>query len=177
MQFSETTIPGVTVVDLEPIRDRRGHFARCFCADAFAARGLPTDFPQHSLSFNAVAGTVRGLHFQLPPHGEPKLIRCTRGAIFDVAVDLRPESPTWRQWVGIELSASTGRALYIPPGLAHGFQTLTDETEVLYMMGVRFVPEAARGYRWNDPAFGIDWPLPPTLISERDLSFPDFAGA
>ena len=177
MRFAETPLAGAWAIDPERHFDERGHFARTFDRDAMTARGMEPAVVQCSTSFNTRAGTLRGMHFQADPAGEPKLVRCTRGAVFDAIVDLRPESPTHRRWYGAELSAENGRALYVPPGLAHGFQTLEDASEVLYMMGHAYVPEAARGVRWDDPAFGIDWPAAPAgrVISERDVSYPDYA--
>ena len=172
--FEDTEIPGVIIVDLERIGDDRGFFARSFCAGEFADRGLCTDFVQTNISFNRQRGTLRGMHYQNEPKPEPKLVRCTRGTIFDVAVDLRTESSTFRRWVGKELSADNHRALFLPAGCAHGFVTLTDDTEVSYLMGAAYDPALARGVRWNDPAFAIDWPLQPAVISDRDANFPDF---
>ena len=173
MKFIETPLPGVWVIELEEIGDERGWFARTFDAEEFRARGLNPDVAQCNASFNARRGTLRGMHYQADPHGESKLVRCLRGAIFDVAVDLRPDAETYRDWHGVELSAENRRAFYIPAGLAHGFQTLTDETEVLYQMGNPYVPEAARGVRWDDPAFGIEWPEPAgeRIVSERDRAY------
>lgn len=176
MRFIEAPLAGAWVVEPERLGDERGFFARTFDRDEFAARGMEPAVVQCSTSFNARAGTLRGLHHQSEPHGEPKLVRCTRGAVFDVIVDLRPGSPTHRRWHGVELSAENGRALYVPPGLAHGFQTLEDSSEVLYMMGREYVPEAASGVRWDDPAFGIEWPpAPARVMSERDRDYPDYA--
>jgi len=174
MRFLETPLPGAWVIELEELGDERGWFARTFDSDEFRARGLNPAIVQCNASFNARRGTVRGLHYQADPHGESKLVRCVRGAIFDVAVDLRPRSPTLRGWHGVELSAENRRAYYIPPGLAHGFQTLSDDCEVLYQMGHPHVPEAARGVRWDDPALAIDWPDPggERVVSERDASYP-----
>jgi dTDP-4-dehydrorhamnose 3,5-epimerase len=176
MRFNQTPLPGAWVIELDLLADERGWFARSFDAAEFQARGLDPEVVQCNASFNARAGTVRGMHYQADPHGESKLIRCLRGAIFDVAVDLRPDSPTYRRWHGVELSAENRRALYLPIGLAHGFQTLTDGCEVLYQMGSPYVPDAARGVRWDDPAFGIDWPEAPgeRTISEKDRAYPDF---
>jgi dTDP-4-dehydrorhamnose 3,5-epimerase len=178
MRFIETPLNGAWVIDLDLLGDERGWFARTFDADEFAARGLNPAVMQCNASFNARRGTLRGLHYQAEPHGESKLVRCVRGAIFDVAVDLRSGSPTHRRWHGVQLSAENRRAFYIPPGLAHGFQTLSDDAEVLYQMGNPYVPEAARGVRWDDPAFAIEWPEPdgPRIISERDRAFDDFPG-
>jgi dTDP-4-dehydrorhamnose 3,5-epimerase len=174
MRFIETPLPGAWVLELELIEDERGWFARTFDAEEFRDRGLNPEVVQCNASFNAHRGTLRGLHYQDEPHGESKLVRCVRGAIFDVAVDLRPKSPTLRAWHGVELSAENGRAFYIPAGLAHGFQTLTDGCQVLYEMGHRYVPEAARGVRWDDPAFAIEWPAVDgeRVISEKDRSYP-----
>ncbi len=172
MIFTRTALDGVWQIDLELRTDLRGHFARSFCAVEFAQHGLPAGFVQCNLSFNARRGTLRGLHWQAEPHPEGKLIRCTRGAIFDVAVDLRPGSPTLHRWIGVELTARTGRALFIPAGVAHGFQTLEDETEVFYQMTEFYHGEAARGARWDDPAFAITWALPDPILSERDLTHP-----
>jgi dTDP-4-dehydrorhamnose 3,5-epimerase len=176
MRFIETSLPGAWVIELEKLGDERGWFARTFDAQEFRARGLNPDIVQCNASSNARRDTLRGMHYQAAPHGESKLVRCVRGAIFDVAVDLRPASSTSRRWHGVELSAENRRAFYIPAGLAHGFQTLTDDAEVLYQMGYRYVPEAARGVRWDDPAFGIEWPQPrgERTISEKDRAYPDF---
>ena len=177
MKFTPTPLAGAWLVELEPIADDRGWFARSFDADEFAARGIDAEVVQCNASFNARAGTLRGLHYQREPHGEPKLVRCVRGAIFDVCVDLRPDSDTYCGWYGAELTAENGTMLFIPDGMAHGFQTLVDDSEVLYQMGARYAPESASGVRWDDPAFGIEWPEAPEggrLISERDRSYPDF---
>jgi dTDP-4-dehydrorhamnose 3,5-epimerase len=169
--FDETSVAGAYVVRLEPIVDERGYFATVFDAAEFAARNLVTDFVQCSMSFNTVEGTLRGMHYADPP--EVKLVRCTRGRVLDVALDLRPESPTYRQWAAEELSAANERAMYLPAGVAHGFYTLEDETVVLYQISELYDPSAARGVRWDDPAFGIQWPGVPTVMSERDRSYPD----
>jgi dTDP-4-dehydrorhamnose 3,5-epimerase len=176
MAFAETSLGGVWVIELDRITDERGWFARTFDAEEFKERGLNPAVVQCNASFNARSGTLRGLHYQAEPHGESKLVRCVRGAIFDVAVDLRADSPTRCRWHGVELSAESGRALYIPAGLAHGFQTLTDDCEVIYQMGHRHVPEAARGVRWDDPAFAIEWPPArgERIISARDAGYADF---
>jgi len=175
LRFSEQPVAGVFAVEPEPVEDERGHFARAFCAEEFAARGLDPRVAQCSVSFNRRRGTLRGLHYQSAPHEEAKLVRCIRGAIFDVAVDLRPESPTFRRWVGVELTPANGLALYVPPGVAHGFQTLADESEVWYQISVPYAPDHGRGVRFDDPAFGVEWPEPVTVVSERDRSYPDFA--
>src|SRR2546430_2010268 len=158
MRFIQTSLPGAWVIQLDVLGDERGWFARTFDADEFEARGLNPAVVQGNASFNAHRGTLRGMHYQAEPPGESKLVRCVRGAIFDGSADLRPDSPTSRSWHAVELSAGNGRAFYIPAGLAHGFQTLTDDCEVLYQMGHRYVSGAARGVRWDDPAFGIKWP-------------------
>jgi len=176
MVVSETTLPGVYVVDLDRRQDERGFFARSWCCDEFEAIGLETRMAQCSVSFNLRRGTIRGMHYQEQPYPETKLVRCTMGAIYDVAIDLRPESPTLRQWVAVELTAQNRRALYIPAGFAHGFQTLLDSSEVFYQMSEFYHPDAARAVRWNDPAFGILWPLPKPFLSEKDRAIPDFSG-
>jgi dTDP-4-dehydrorhamnose 3,5-epimerase len=178
MVFRETPLAGVHVVELEPSSDARGSFVRTFDSELFGAHGLERCVAQCSASFNTRAGTLRGMHYQADPHGEAKLVRVTRGAIYDVAVDLRADSPTLAKWFPIELSAGDMRALYVPVGVAHGFQTLQDASEVQYQMAHPYVAEAAGGVRWDDPAFAIDWPTPPSdgrLISERDRSWPDFS--
>jgi dTDP-4-dehydrorhamnose 3,5-epimerase len=172
-----TAVDGVVLIEPERIEDERGFFARTFCAAEFAALGLDARIAQCSVSFNPRRGTLRGLHFQPAPHAEAKLVRCTAGAVLDVAVDLRPQSPTFRRHVALELNARTHLALYVPEGVAHGFQTLTDDTEVLYQISTPYRPEAAAGVRWDDPAFAIAWPLPVTVISSRDRTYPDFGAA
>jgi len=177
VKLIETPLPGAFVVELEPLRDERGWFARTFDARAFAELGLDANVSQCNTSFNERAGTLRGMHFQTTPHGEAKLVRCTRGAVYDVVIDLRPDSPTFRQWFGIELRAGGTASLFAPAAFAHGFQTLEHASEVHYQMGHHYVPEAASGVRWDDPAFAIQWPDPPPggrVISERDASYPDF---
>jgi dTDP-4-dehydrorhamnose 3,5-epimerase len=166
-----TALAGVHLVTPERLADARGSFARTFCADAFAAAGLPTSLVQCSASLNLRRGTLRGLHWQADPHGEGKLVRCTRGVVFDVAVDLRPGSPTWGRWAGWELSAENGHAVFIPPGFAHGFQTLVDASEVFYQMTERYHADLSRGARWDDPAFGIAWPVADPILSPRDAGF------
>jgi len=174
MRFEATKIAGVVLVEAEPHTDARGSFARLHCPDDFAAAGHPFTPAQTSLSRNPRRGTLRGMHHQPAPHAEVKLVRCVRGAIFDVAVDLRPASPTHRQWVARELSADNLSAILIPEGVAHGFLTLTDGADVLYQIAPRFEPGHEAGVRWNDPAFAIDWPFAPVLISDRDESYPDY---
>ena len=176
MVFRETAVAGAWVIDVEPAADERGMFARTFDADAFRERGLSAAVVQCSTSFNHRTATLRGLHYQAAPHEESKLVRCTAGAAYDVVVDLRPSSATYRRWAGVEISADNRAAVYVPPGVAHGFQTLVDGTELLYMIDTPFVPEAALGVRWDDPAFGIEWPDAggERTISERDRGFPDY---
>ena len=176
MKFTATEIEGVVIVDLEPASDDRGSFARLHCPQEFAAAGHPFVPQQTSLSRNLKAGTLRGLHYEAAPHEEAKLDRAPRGAIFDVAVDLRPASPTVRRWTGTQLSADNGRALLIGQGMAHGFITLEDDTDVLYQIDRVFEPGHGRGVRWNDPAFGIAWPATPLVISERDAAYPNHEG-
>jgi len=172
MKFTRTELDGVWIVDLEPHVDERGSFARTYCADELAAYGLRTAWPQANVSRNTHCGTLRGLHYQAEPHPEIKLVRCTAGAIFDVVVDVRRDSSTFGRWLGLDLTAATGRALYIPAGFAHGFQTLTDEADVSYLMGTAYTPNLARGLRWDDPAVGVTWPLAPVAMSPRDIALP-----
>jgi dTDP-4-dehydrorhamnose 3,5-epimerase len=172
--FRETPLQGVVVIELEPIEDERGWFARTFSADEFGLHGLDTAVAQCNVSFNVRRGTLRGLHYQAEPHGESKLVRCTGGALYDVVVDLRPDSLTFRRWHAVEITARNGLMLYVPRGLAHGFQTLTDDTEVFYQMSTPHVPSHARGVRWDDPTFAIEWPDDDRTISQRDRAFPDF---
>jgi dTDP-4-dehydrorhamnose 3,5-epimerase len=176
MKFFDTVIPGAFLITIEPVFDERGFFVRTYCREEFSRQGLETDFSQFSLSHNALYGTLRGLHYQAEPYGEVKLVRCIRGAVFDVLVDLRSDSPTHLRWVGYDLSESNLNALYIPKGVAHGFLTLSDSSEIEYQISTAYVPESSRGVRWNDPAFGILWPYPPRIISARDNSFEDFVG-
>jgi dTDP-4-dehydrorhamnose 3,5-epimerase len=175
----ETPLPGAFVVELRRLEDERGHFARTFDAELFREHGLDGRVAQCNLSSNRLAGTLRGMHFQAAPYGEAKLVRVVRGAVFDAIVDLREDSPTFKRWFGLELTEENDRALFVPDGFAHGFQTLADDTEMLYQMSVPFQPGAGRGVRWDDPAFGIDWPEAPAagrIISERDAEYPDFPG-
>lgn len=176
MQFHTTSLAGARLIDVEPARDDRGFFARAFCEREMASQGLVTHFPQHSISYNALRGTLRGMHFQRPPNAEVKIVRCIAGAIFDVIVDVRESSPTFGSWEGFELTADNRRQIYIPEGFAHGFQTLTDDTEVTYMISAFHVPEAARGFPYDDPEVQIDWPIPVAVISKKDLSWPSFPG-
>jgi len=171
MRVLPTEVQGVFVVELELIEDERGFFAHTWSEREFRERGLHSTFDRSNVSYNALAGTLRGLHYQVEPHGEVKLVRCTRGAIFDVAVDLRKESPTYRRWASATLDARNHRALFIPEGCAHGFQTLADDTEVLYLMSGSYVPDAARTIAWNDPALAIDWPAAShRIMSPKDLN-------
>jgi dTDP-4-dehydrorhamnose 3,5-epimerase len=174
MQFRETAIRGVFVIEPERKEDERGFFARTWCPTELAEHGLDGELAHGSVSFNTRAGTVRGMHFQIAPKQETKIVRCTQGKLFDVAIDLRLESPTFRSWTGVELSAENRLALYIPKGCAHGFQTLVDGTEVLYLISAPYDPALGGGVRWNDRAFGVNWPMPVSCISERDASYPDF---
>jgi dTDP-4-dehydrorhamnose 3,5-epimerase len=174
VRFLESKVAGAFVVDLETFADDRGFFARVWCARELGERGLESRLAQCSTSFNRRKGTLRGMHYQIAPHAEAKLVRCIRGAIHDVVVDLRRESPTFRRWDAVELTAENRRGLYIPPGCAHGFQTVADDSEVLYFISEFHAPDAARGARWNDPAFAIEWPLPDPILSERDRTYPDF---
>jgi dTDP-4-dehydrorhamnose 3,5-epimerase len=173
MIFEQTGLAGALVIEPERMADSRGFFARTFCAREFAEHGLAERFVQSSVSFNTRSATLRGMHFQIAPHREAKLVRCTAGAIWDAIVDLRAGSPTRMKWFGVELSADNRRALYIPEGFAHGFITLQPNSEVFYEMSEFFAPAAARGLRWNDPALGIVWPKQPEVIAERDASYPD----
>jgi dTDP-4-dehydrorhamnose 3,5-epimerase len=172
--FTETTLKGAFIVDPERQEDPRGFFARTWCERECARQGLNTRIVQCSVSVNKKKGTLRGLHYQTAPYQEAKLVRCSRGSIYDVVVDLRPDSPTFKQHVTVVLSAENGRMLYVPEGCAHGFQTLEDDTEVSYQMSAFYAPEYARGVRWDDPAFGIEWPPDDRIILDRDRSYPDF---
>ena len=174
MIFTPCPLAGVWVVDPERHTDERGFFARSFCAQTFAEASLEAPVAQCSISWNSRRGTLRGMHWQTAPHDEAKLVRCTRGAVYDVVVDLRPESATYRQWHALELNADNRRMLYIPRGLAHGFLTLADDTEVFYQMSTHYEATASRGARWDDPSFGIRWPESPRVISTRDRTYPDF---
>ena len=171
MIFTETSLKGAFLIDLERISDERGFFARSWCTDEFHKHGLSSDLVQCNVSFNEQRATLRGMHFQSAPYEEAKLVRCTMGALYDVIIDLRSDSPTFRSWFSIELTAQNRRALYVPEGFAHGFQTLVDNTEVFYQMSEFFHPENARGVRWNDPKFGIVWPDNNPIISSQDDSW------
>lgn len=174
MKFVETPLAGAFVIDIEPIRDARGFFARTWSREEMEARGLATAVEQCSVSFNPKRGTLRGMHYLVDPYPEVKVIRCTRGAIYDVIIDLRRTSATYCRWFGVELSSANARMLYIPKGMAHGFLTLVEDAEVYYQMSEPYVAQADRGVRWDDPAFGIEWPAKVEVISERDRRHPDF---
>ena len=176
MIFTPTGIEGAYIVEPERLEDHRGFFARAWCAETFAAHGLNGGLSQCSIAFSARKGTLRGMHYQAAPYADAKLVRCSMGATFNVIVDLRPESPTFKQHFGLTLSAQNRLQLYIPEGFAQGYQTLEDNTEVFYQMSAPYVPEAARGVRWDDPAFGIEWPPDERIIIERDRNYPDFDG-
>jgi dTDP-4-dehydrorhamnose 3,5-epimerase len=174
MQFTKTAIAGVHFIDPDVFEDERGTFVIAWIREEFASSGLETGIAQASMALTRDRGSIRGLHYQAPPFEEAKAVRVVQGAVFDVVVDLRPDSPTYLQWVGCELSAANRRLMYVPPGCAHGYQTLQDDTEVFYFVSAPYSPPHQRGVRWNDPAFAIAWPLgPPTRIHERDASYPD----
>jgi dTDP-4-dehydrorhamnose 3,5-epimerase len=173
VRFVEQRLPGVFLIELERHTDDRGFFARSFCETELGKAGLHTHYPQGNVSYNAKQHTLRGMHYQAVPHGEVKIVGCSAGAIYDVVVDLRAGSPTRFQWLAVELAPATGHQLYIPAGFAHGFLTLADATTVTYHMGTSYVPELARGFRFDDPRIGIRWPVPPAVISERDRTYPD----
>ena len=174
MIFKETKLKGAYVIEINPLEDERGFFARSFCAKEFKEHGLNQNIAQCNISYNEKKGTLRGVHYQAAPHEEAKLVRCTMGAIYDVIIDLRPDSSTFKKWIGVELTKENRRMLYVPEGFAHGFQTLEDHTEVLYQMSEFHHPEWARGVRWNDPTFGIFWPVNVEIISIGDQQYPDF---
>lgn len=177
MKISPLDISGAALVEIEPFGDERGFFARSFCRQEFSDAELDLNIVQSNLSQNVAKGTLRGMHYQAAPKPDPKLVSCIQGAIFDVVVDIRKGSKTFCRWYGVELSAQNRKALFVPPGCAHGFLTLSDDTVVHYQMGEEFIPDLARGVRWNDPAFAIDWPMEPKVIAERDATYPDFQGA
>jgi dTDP-4-dehydrorhamnose 3,5-epimerase len=177
VKYTPTGVAGVTIIDIEPHRDHRGFFSRSFCADEFVSNGLIADVAQTNICHNRTRGTVRGLHRQAPPHAEAKLVRCVRGAIVDVAVDVRPASQTYGKHVMVELNAENRRALFVPPYVAHGFQTLTDDAEVMYQVSGPYEPASEEGFRWNETEFGINWPLPVTEISEKDANWPELCQA
>jgi dTDP-4-dehydrorhamnose 3,5-epimerase len=175
MIFSQTDLKGAFIIEPERREDNRGFFARVWCENEFGDHGLTTRMVQGNVSWNHTRGTLRGMHYQLPPHGEAKLVRCTRGAIYDVIIDLRPESPTFKRHIGVHLSADNYRMLYVPQQFAHGFITLEDNTEVTYQVSEFYTPQAERGIRYDDPAFGIQWPMAPQVISQKDAAWPDFS--
>jgi dTDP-4-dehydrorhamnose 3,5-epimerase len=173
MIFRETRLKGAFTIEPERLEDERGFFARTFCREEFRAHGLNPTVVQCNISVNKKKGTLRGMHYQTPPYPEAKLVLCTRGAVYDVIIDLRPESPTFKQWIAVELTAENHRMLYVPESFAHGFQTLEDNTEVRYQMSEFYHPECARGVRWDDPSFGIEWPqVKKRTMSEKDLNYP-----
>jgi dTDP-4-dehydrorhamnose 3,5-epimerase len=172
LKFTKTPLADLYVVEIEPLNDDRGFFARSFCEHEFHAHSLELKVVQCNISFNEKAGTLRGLHFQAAPHEEAKLVRCTRGAIYDVAVDIRPASSTYLKWYAVELTSETRRMMFIPDGFAHGFQTLADKSEILYFMSEFYHPESARGLRWDDPMLGISWPIANLTISDKDRAYP-----
>ncbi len=174
MHFRQTALVGAWVIEPEPAYDHRGFFARTFCTREFGEHGLETAFVQHATSGSLKKGTIRGMHFQRPPHDEVKVVTCLKGAIMDTIIDLRPKSATHRRWVAVELTPENRQRLYIPKGFAHGFQALTDNAEVGYLISAFYEPSAAGGVRYDDPAFGITWPLPVSVISEKDAAWPDF---
>ena len=177
MIFTDLDLEGAFILDIEKHADERGFFARTWDDEAMSQYGLASQILQCSVSFNTKKGTLRGMHYQVGPHAEAKIIRCTRGAIFDVIIDLRPGSKTYTRWAAVELTADNRRSLYVPEGFAHGFQTLSPNTEVFYQISQRYVPESQRGVRWDDPAFGIKWPeVSERTISDRDRAWPDFGG-
>ncbi|RIJ34382.1 dTDP-4-dehydrorhamnose 3,5-epimerase [Pontibacter oryzae] len=174
MIFTETKLKGAFIIDVKRLEDERGFFGRSFCQNEFEAHGLSKDVRQTNVSYNKKKGTLRGMHMQLAPNEESKLVRCTRGAIYDVIIDMRPDSETYKQWIGVELTADNYRMLFVPEGFAHGFITLEDNTDVTYQVTEFYTPGAERGIRWNDPAFNIEWPIEPVVISEKDQAHPDF---
>jgi dTDP-4-dehydrorhamnose 3,5-epimerase len=174
MRFYTTKLKDACIIELDELRDERGFFARAWCSKEFEVQGLNPRIVQANLSYNKQKGTLRGMHYQVTPFAETKLIRCTRGALYDVIVDLRPGSETYRDWIGVELSADNHRMLYVPEGFAHGFQTLEDGTEAFYQVSEFYTPGAEQGLRYDDPVFGIEWPLPVSVISEKDAAWPDY---
>lgn len=176
MIFTKTKLEGAYIIDVEKREDERGFFARTFCANEFAEAGLEDKFVQANMSFNYKKGTLRGMHFQKAPYQEDKLVRCTKGALFDVIIDLRKDSPTFKQWIGVELTEENRRALFVPKGFAHGYITLEDNTEINYMVTQFYTPAADSGVRFDDPVFGIEWPVEITSVSEKDKNHPNFEG-
>jgi dTDP-4-dehydrorhamnose 3,5-epimerase len=177
IRFIETKLKGAFIIEPERFEDHRGFFARSFSREEFLKHGLLADFIEAGISFNRKRHTVRGMHWQAAPHAQAKLVRCTRGAIYDVIIDLRPESPTYKEWMGQELTEQTKLMLYVPPSFAHGYQTLEDDSEVFYELSAKYSPQSERGLRWNDPLFAINWPKTnDVIINERDRGFPDYRG-
>ncbi|MCB0209510.1 MAG: dTDP-4-dehydrorhamnose 3,5-epimerase [Anaerolineae bacterium] len=174
MIFTETSLKDAYIIDIQKFEDQRGFFARGWCQNEFEAHGLVPQVVQANISYNHHKGTLRGLHYQKAPYAETKLVRCVKGALYDVIIDLRPNSPTFKQWLGVELTADNYRMLYVPEGFAHGFQTLVDHTEAYYMVSQFYTPQAEGGLRYNDPSFAIDWPLDIEVISDKDSSWPDY---
>ena len=174
MKFTETKLKGAFVVEIEKLSDERGFFARSWCQKEFEAHGLNARLVQANVSYNHKKGTLRGIHYQIAPYQECKLISCTRGAIYDVIIDLRPDSPTYKQWTGVELTADSYHMFFVPEDFGHGFQTLTDETEITYQVSQFYTPGSEKGIRFDDPVFNIQWPLDAAVISEKDKNWPDF---
>lgn len=174
MEFSKTTLDGAYTIDLNKIGDERGFFARMFCENEFSEQNLETSFIQINNSLSKDKGTLRGMHYQLSPSAEVKVVRCVKGALFDVIIDIRPDSPTYRKWFGELLSAENRKMMYVPRGFAHGFITMENNTEAIYLVSSAYAPDAERGIRYNDPEFNIEWPIPPQEISEKDMNWPDF---
>lgn len=177
MIFTETKLKGAYIIDVKRLEDERGFFGRSYCENEFAELGLTTGIKQTNVSYNKKKGTLRGMHMQNSPYEETKLVRCTRGAIYDVIIDMREDSETYKQWIGVELTADNYRMLFVPEGFAHGFITLEDNTDVTYQVTQFYTPGSERGIRWNDPAFNIEWPIEPVVISEKDQAHPDFEKA
>lgn len=174
MKFTQTSLAGAYLIEWEPVEDERGFFARTFCKDEFKKHGIDFSCVQCNISYNRKKGTLRGMHYQAAPHEEAKIVSCIRGAIFDVIVDIRPQSETYKKWYGAELSVKNHAMLYVPKGFAHGFQTLDDDSEVFYMMSEFYHPEYAKGLQWDDPAFRIEWPMKPKAIAQKDVAYGDF---
>ena len=175
MKFSHLSLEGAYAIDLEPKEDERGFFARSFCEEEFSKWGLKGKYPQCNVSFNRKKGTLRGIHYSVPPFSEAKLVRCTQGMVYDLLLDLRSDSPTFLRWTSLEISSKNRKMVYVPEGVAHGFLTLEDDSELFYQMSAPFHSSYARGVRWNDPQFTIKWPMDPTVISENDRNFPNYS--
>lgn len=176
MKFTETKLAGAYIIDLNKIEDDRGFFARTFCTQELEDHNLIPEVKQANMSWNEKSGTMRGMHYQVDPYQETKLVRCVRGALYDVIIDLRADSPTYGEWIGVELTADNRRALFVPRDFAHGFVTLEDNTDAFYMVSQSYVPNAESGIRWNDPKFAIDWPIQPSLVSDKDANWEDYKG-